>query len=193
MTDKVFLIDVDGVLAETTAAWCRELNRVRWYHVRGPDRVRPDDIKEWDLRKALPDAPGNIYEPMLQQEFCAGISPAHGAANFLMQLRGLGEVYAATAPMSASKYWLQERAEWLIRELDFDMKHIISADAKHLIRGDMLLDDKVENVCSWAIENRASQAVLWTAPYNTEFDTSQCGILRADTWERALEIARSIK
>ena len=60
---------------------------------------------------------------------------------------------------------------------------IITAD-KHLIRGDVLIDDGVHNLLGGDYRK-----ILVTAPYNESFDAEANGMIRVSSWE---EIYRAV-
>lgn len=68
------------------------------------------------------------------------------------------------------------------------MNHIIQTSAKHLVDGDLFVDDSVPNVNSWQ-KHRPNHAFLWSAAWNANEDDSG---VRVDSWNTLRTVAKRI-
>jgi 5'(3')-deoxyribonucleotidase len=62
-----------------------------------------------------------------------------------------------------SLFWVHERLQWLKRHFGFEPHEIVFTSQKHLIRGDVLVDDHQEHV-----EKFPGRGVLWAKPHNLQ-------------------------
>lgn len=180
MTRPVVLLDVDGVLADFLGASLAFLRTV------GVDFI-PEDIWTFDIAHALnlDDAErAKLDREWSRPGFCAALAPCPGAREGVELLRSVGEVYAVTAPMWSCPTWEHERRAWLIEQMGFPAKHVVSAHAKHLIAGAVLVDDRPSHLESW----KHGTPVCWAQPYNENY----AGI-RTNDWRVVADIANPIR
>lgn len=79
-------------------------------------------------------------------------------------LRALGaDIYVVTA-MAPS--FAERRFAMLARCFDIPSDHVVFTTAKHVVSGDLFVDDRLENVQSWAEHNPRNEAVLFARSYN---------------------------
>lgn len=187
----VILLDVDGVLAnfiEANLATLRELGVERQH----------DDVRAWSVEESLgltSAQRAQMKARWSEAGFCASIPVYEGAAAGVELLRSIGEVYAVTAPMWSAPTWQHERTEWLMRHFDFTRDQVVSTAAKHLVRGDIFVEDKPETLARWAEAWPGALPVLWDRPYNAGVEhpvrTRSWGLLQAVAAEvaRGLEVA----
>ena len=98
--------------------------------------------------------------------FAAGISPYDGAVEGVESLMEIADVYFVTSPIWTSETWTYDRALWLRTYFGIDNSHIIFTSSKHLVRGDIFVDDRPETVEKWKQHNSPAYAVVWNQPYN---------------------------
>lgn len=55
---------------------------------------------------------------------------------------------------------MPERTRWLVRHFDAKPSQIMHTSAKHLVRGDVLIDDKPTTIERWAHVNEGKLALL---------------------------------
>lgn len=169
----VILLDVDGVLADFVGDFLRVANRI------SGESYAPEDVKEWDLSVLYPEVfRKQIFEAMNEEGFCRYLPKLPGSEEAVKMLRELGKVYAVTAPWVSSKTWCWERTNWLMRHFDFAAEDVLHVTKKHLIQGDVLIDDRDVNVAKWLLANPGI-GILWDAPYNR---ASKAKVPRATSW-----------
>lgn len=176
----VILLDVDGVIANFIGLTLEHL----------PGNLKEEDVTGYDICEALSLSPSQrmrLQEIWQGSWFPSEIMPYHGAQDFVLALRALGDVYAVTAPMEGSIYWQGLRAQWL--KDYFGLTNIVSTNHKHLIRGDVMIDDNAEHlattICPFGILfarpwNKIAQERGWGAggAYFTAVTNSYEGILQ---------------
>jgi 5'(3')-deoxyribonucleotidase len=172
------LLDCDGLLADFTGAVVALVNR------RTGRTYTAEDVTQWDMLAALGEQhlAAELHREICQPGFCSKLQPFRGALAALNTLRHIGHVTIVTAPYVGSVYWMGERLDWLRQHMGVrpSARDVIFAARKEQILGDVLIDDRVENVCDFARSGRP--AILWDRPYNraAELPTD---VSRALTWE----------
>ena len=175
----VILVDADGGLEDLSQKWVLYLNE------KYGTTVRYEDLTEWDMTAAFPSlSREQVYEIDVAEEIYSRLEPIPGAPEAVRRLLDDGHrIYVVTTtPYQAVKAKL-ERA--IFRYYPFlSWKNIIITADKHLIRGDVLIDDGVHNLLGGDFRK-----ILVTAPYNAEFDAEANGMIRVGSWE---EIYRAV-
>jgi 5'-nucleotidase len=179
----VILLDVDGVLADFIGANLRTLSRA------GLHGYRREDVTQWDCAAAwgLSDATKTIMKRAWSAPgFCQCIEPYPEAEGMVDRLREIGDVYAVTAPMSSNPTWMHERREWLVDYFGFKGDaDIVQTAAKHLVRGDVFVEDKASTLHSWQLAWPESTGVLWSRPYN---EIESWGGPRTESWQFLVDL-----
>lgn len=134
------LIDCDGVLANFVSAIGLKEHPESW------------DIFSDGLSWAA------VNTIVCQEDFCYKINPYDGAYSFLKSFK---DPYIVTSPWSSSTYWMHERYRWLTRKMGVVKERIVITSAKHLCKGDYLIDDYYENIISWCEEWPESTGILF--------------------------------
>lgn len=149
-----FLVDVDGVVADMVGALCRRV-----------PGVEPTDFTSFEFNKAWGPAMCQVfYGVMGEPGFVASMSAYMGAHQMVDGLRELGEVVFATAPFGSAT-WARERELWLRRQFP-SVEHVVHTSAKHLVRGDVIVEDRTANALSWLREHPEGRAVVVRRPWN---------------------------
>lgn len=187
------LLDVDGVVANFVDATLLELK----IHF---SVVADHDASDWPIW-SMADYSGfrqlcfsnerpepKVISTMLsavwtQPTFAAAkIRPYDGAIDGVKSLMEIADVYFVTSPIWTSETWTYDRALWLRTYFDIDNSRIIFTSSKHLVRGDIFVDDKPETVEKWKQHNSPAYAVVWDQPYNQGWPdlirTSDWGAIR---------------
>jgi 5'(3')-deoxyribonucleotidase len=159
-------LDMDGVLVDLMAGWMPYLNEVS-----GKD-VKIEDVNMWGIESVY-DIPFVVArKPLDEPGFWEGLPPYHGAVNFVETLEEMGhDVYIASTPfpswvcMWGKRMWVEEHLTFL------PPTRLCLIHDKHLLRGDMLVDDKPENLVAFQ-----GLRVLFNQPWNQNLST---GIIEA--------------
>lgn len=153
------LIDCDGVLADFLGGLLAAINREQ------KQDFKPADCHSWDISKAYGISDSTIADIVERSGFCAGLVPLPGASAAVEQMRRKHEVFCVTSPWN-SPNWMHERTVWLKRHFGIEHKNVIHCARKELVFGDVLIDDKLLTVVTWAATWPNSLAVVWNQPYN---------------------------
>ena len=171
------LIDMDDVLECLLEAWLNYNNEKFGTH------VTLEDICEWDLSKAFPGFTKEaVYAAELDASIWKTVKPMPGADEALRKLISDGHsIYVVTATMYET---LQAKMDDVLFKyfpyLSWDQ--VIIANNKHLIKGDVLIDDGPHNLTGGEYEK-----ILFTAPHNRFFDEKEIGAVRVSNWNEAYE------
>jgi len=162
----VALLDVDGVLADFLSPVMTKMNEIT-----GAD-VKYDDVTTWkveDVYSFYDDKAGDlIWEIIKQPGFCESLKMYPGADDFVYHLSKMFDVYFVTAPCD-SPTWVAERNIWLCSHLGEEyVKKTVYTKNKHLVKGDLFIDDSFNNCTEWQESFPTMTSVLWTQPYNKQ-------------------------
>lgn len=80
--------------------------------------------------------------------------------------RAGNEVFFVTSPILTMRSWVHTRTQWLKRHFDALEQDMVFTKSKHVVCGDVLVDDKPENVLEWA-KTGHGVAYLLLKPYNS--------------------------
>lgn len=163
------LLDVDGVLADFVTAF---LAVVRFQL--GRDHV-PEDVTQFNLASSLGLSKlefDQCAEIVSASGFCRTLSVYPGATDGVAALHRIADVYIVTSPWNSNRTWTYDREQWLAEHFGIPHSRVVHTSAKHLVRGDVLVDDKTETLHTWQAEHPTGRAIQWTTPHN-----------RADAWE----------
>lgn len=152
---KVLLLDVDGVLLDTNS-WMAEAVGKPGHEFRCYDFATSLGIAEYQVIDAAREAVRGPGGPL----------PYEGALAFVRWAQERFEVFAVTAPWYSVTGWMDERAWCLSHELGIEHSHQIHTSAKHLVRGDYLVDDKGSNLTKWKAHNLSGLPLQPVRPGN---------------------------
>jgi 5'(3')-deoxyribonucleotidase len=186
--DFRILLDVDGVLGDFIGYTLSEL-ATAWEPNEIPARK---DFQTWDLFNTITNKHQQKYCNRFwrYKGWCRSIPVLPGAVEAVDRLRRHGEVYAVTAPLSHSLYWMGERYEWLKENFRIPPENVIFAYDKGVVSGHVFLDDKPANIDRWSCMN-AGRALLWSTGYNQNDCPDRA--VRVHDWEEVITQAVSEK
>lgn len=164
----IILLDVDGVLADFIGhliAQCESSGT--------PMPPREDWTFYWDTcltheqrsaaYRLLDD---QLLRPSTGAEFCRTLPVIEGAQEAVAFLSQIGKVYIVTATWRACAGWEKARRDWLKEHFGIHPRDVISTSEKHLVRGDLFIDDKPNQVSAWSEANPFGAARLFHRPHN---------------------------
>lgn len=162
------LLDVDGVLADFIGLALSEINRITWPLGKAFGRAA---VVKRDMITALglEDNRQEIESVFCELGFATRIEPIDGAVAGIKALAEAGNnIFAVTAPMPGSVSWTYERDKWLIDHFKIHPREVlhVRSYAKHLVTGDVFVDDDPDTVRRWAATNPDCLAVLFGQPHN---------------------------
>ncbi len=184
MIERIILLDVDDVLADFEAAYFEVIHRITGLTLRHEDRT------QWNILAMVPEEHHALVEATaMEAGFCSRLVPIVGAHAAVLSLQALGKVYAVTAPWPGAKTWYWEREQWLREHFDIYSDEVLHVTPKHLVRGNVIIEDKRENALAWAKANPEGLAILWDMPYNQE-PCSLPNVARAKDWPTVVRLVR---
>lgn len=190
MRAPVVLLDIDGVCADFISASLAVLRRLFGLY------FRHDDVTTWNLEDSLKLTETQRARMMAEWSrpgFCRAIPPYDGALEGVIALRELGcDVYAVTAPMWSSATWMAERTDWVQEHLSIQRDKVIHTSAKHLVRGDLLVEDKVSTLADWAAAHPDGTGLLFGRAYNAGDEFRGQRVVRVNDWAEAVSLAEAV-
>lgn len=170
------LVDMDDVLEQLVPAWVQYIND------RYGTSARPEDVTKWNMALAFPTLTREqVYGAGLDDALWDYVQPMPGADEALRSLMAEGhEIYIVTATMYQTLRAKMEKV--LFRYFPYiDWSHVIITENKHMILGDVLIDDGPHNLTGGVYRK-----LLFTAGHNKGFDAASVGAVRVNSWTEAL-------
>lgn len=176
------LVDFDQTLNNLNEAWVQYLNE------KHGTTVSPDDIREWDMNKAFPMLRSkDIYEPLKTEELWEQVVPLPGAYDGVCNLKRDGhKVLIVTTSNPTTVPIKLEKV--LFRYFPFfTYNDVVITSHKQLLLGDVLIDDAPHNLVGGLYKR-----ILMTAPHNKSLNERTIKAARANSWDEAYELVKSI-
>jgi 5'(3')-deoxyribonucleotidase len=157
---KYLLLDVDGPVADFVGGVLK--------HTKKPVVFKEG---EWDLMKMLdPEDRERLRGHYLKDTtFWENLPVVDGAIEGVGLLEIRYHIVWVTSPWFSCYGWESARRYWLNKHFHMDKKghSYIPTSAKKLIRGDVMVDDKPENLNQWLLASKDhNRAMLFDTPYN---------------------------
>jgi len=165
MSKKRILVDCDGILADFNLSCIKLINdKLGTNH-------KLHSLTDWDIFKVL-----NIKEhehilddAINNEKFCLNLSVFPGAVEALQKLeKDCGNVYIVTAPHRAQA-WVHQRSEWLYQHFGITRDRVVYTHSKHVITGDVLIDDSAKNLKYWMEHHPTKLGIIWDRTYNQRY------------------------
>lgn len=181
----IILLDCDGVIGHFTAGarqWVREERGLNF---------TDEELTNYDLMASFglagEWAPFRAW--LSARRFCRTMPTYDGAREFVKALRKLGDVVVVTSPFVSVDHWEQDRRDWLADHFGFSHKDVISCHRKELVRGHVLIDDKIENCEAFVSKSSYRQAVVFDRPWNRGVKLGTAGaMVRAQSYAEVLRV-----
>lgn len=158
--NMTILVDMDDTLVGLLPAWVNYLNNKHELN------VKLENITEWNMRKAFPSlTDSEIYGPLETEDFWDSVVPLPYARTYLQKLVEEGhKIKVCTASHHNTVAPKLNKA--LFPYFNFiGYKDVIICSDKHLIKGDMIIDDGPHN-----LKNFNGLRFLIDAPHNQDAD-----------------------
>lgn len=174
---KSILLDVDGVVADFVAGVESIIGR----------KFTQEEKRKWDVLQFLkPEEREEVYAELAQPDFWRNLPVVDGALEGVRYLDRLGyDITWVTAPWASCESWESARRDWLDEKFAMSAKghHYIPTASKEKVVGDILIDDKPQNIREWKEANPDKKAFLFDTPFNQDYD----GAPRF-TWSKVREV-----
>jgi 5'-nucleotidase len=178
----LILLDMDGVLADFEAGFLNHWLRLHPDKDHVPIEARKSFYIDDDYPEAHRALVGGIFE---MERFYAELPPIEGAITGLRAMMAAGhEVRICTSPLTAYRYCVPEKYEWVERHIGADFIHnVVVTKDKTLVVGDILVDDRPEVK---GLRTPDWKHVLYDQPYNRDRETPRM------TWGNWSDVVQSI-
>lgn len=188
----IVLLDCDGVLADFVKSYLTWLNASAY--ARPGEPYRQDEVHEFDIGKAL-GLPDNMWV-----EFSAWLNADETRLQFdvlgsstveaVRLLKQNCDVLCLTSPLSDCDLWVARRNTWLKQHFSIKKDDIFHGSRKELVRGDFLVDDRLDNILRWAEANPLSRGLLFDQPWNRNTGMLPQNVKRVYDWS---EVIRAVQ
>lgn len=188
MTPTV-LCDVDGVIANFTQLYVSAAKAAGVL----PENFSSDWQPEtWQISKSLGLTRNGIAAThrVLDSPAAASMVNAYpGAVQGVKKLAGASNLYFVTSPVDTNPTWCFDRRNWLIKLFGHELgEKVIFTGHKHMVRGDILIDDKIDNLEGWQKAWPKGIALCWSQKYNQKWHGA-----RASDWDQAMRYLQHSK
>lgn len=162
---KRILIDMDGVICDLITPWFEAYNKDY------QDNLLLEDLVSWDTPNLVKKECGRKIFDYWTHELFLSLKPIKGAISSIAALVAKGhEVVIVTSPpfgCANAKY------TWLKKHLPFiPYTNIIMASKKHLLQGDVFIDDSPKNVKNMKLHNPLTHIYCPAYKYNDHVSDS---------------------
>lgn len=188
MTRPIVLLDCDGVLADFVGDLLPIIHSVTGI------RATREQITHFDFSASLGLSPAQSADVKRAiggaVRFARFLEPCPGAIEGVAALRDLADVYIVTSPWNSNPTWTHDREWWLRKHFDIPHANVLHGSAKHLVRGDVFVDDKTDAVIAWQDAHPRSVGIRWNTPHNQldAYDGPATGL-----WSVVRDIAREVR
>ena len=177
------LVDMDDTMEQLLEALVSRANE------RFGRNASVEEVTDWSIVCAFPGIQKKqVLDLMFEPDFWEDVKPVPGAAEALKHFMDEGhEVYVVTATEFEHVY--EKMKKVLFRYFPFiTPRQVIITGRKQMIRGDVLIDDGIHN-----LEGGEYRKILFTRPYNREYDAEANGMIRVNNWDEIVEIIDSME
>jgi 5'(3')-deoxyribonucleotidase len=162
-------LDMDGVIVDLMGHW------LPWLNTHTDKNLTVEDIHMWGIEKVYEIPFSKARKPLHRPQFWEDLLPYPDAIEFVKELHDRGhEVYLSTAPfpsdncMWGKKVWMEDHLPFL------PSSRLCILQDKFLLRGDMMVDDKPENLIKFE-----GLRVLFSQPWNQKLNL---GVMASWFW-----------
>ena len=166
----IVLVDMDGIVSDFVGSVLARYNSDH------NDTLTHEDIKSNDMHKYT-KLGVEFYDYFHQEGLFADCEAFKDAQTILSQLVEDGnQVVFVTKPVNFSLHCMAEKQHWVNKHFPtIGHKNMVFTGHKHLVRGDVLIDDLASN-----LENFQGTRLLLDQPWNRH--TNPPGVIRCKDW-----------
>jgi 5'(3')-deoxyribonucleotidase len=172
----IALIDVDDTIADLVPVW------LECYDNDYRHKIDKGDIKHWDITKyVIPECGKKIYDYLKKDglNLYYAIDPIVGALDGVNHIKDKGWRVVFVTAFDFRDY----KFNWLVKNgfTDSRTNYVIAPD-KSITRGDLLIDDNVDNVC----RRLEGDQFLFTQPWNSLYKVHYSNMFRVNNWKEVI-------
>lgn len=184
------LIDQDQVICK----WAERI--LERYNVFYKTSFTRDDVKDyWAMETILgPQGIPFMKACSSEPEFYTRLDPVEGAVEGMKTLHDAGhELRIVSAVPIGQELAYHGKAQWLRDHIPwFDLKNFFAVHKKDEVVGDLLLDDSLKNIDSFAATG--SVAVIFDCPWNQNYDPLPGRtVKRVKSWPEFLALVKKLE
>lgn len=158
----IILLDMDDVITNCLSA------AIEAYNDKYGTKFKTSQCTSWGLAESLGVDPDDVFKLFRAKKFFEELEPKRGSISAIKKLikSTKYDVYIITATSSDDGSELVQKLKWFKNYIpEFNPKRVISCDDKYIIRGDVIVDDKVQNLDSC---KPYMQCILMDSPTNKD-------------------------
>ena len=195
--ETIIGVDCDDVVINLVPNW------LYFYNEHYKDNLKVDDIQDWDIsRYVKPECGKKIYEyihPDTSKSFLKRFNiydfcdPVKNSLMSIQELRNMGYrvIFVTASNRLDAKYnWLEHHG-FLDNRANF-----VHAFDKNLINMDYLIDDRWENITSFANrKNNNKKGILFNQPWNLKYNDNynNYDYIRVNNWTDVVKYFKNIE
>jgi len=166
-------VDMDEVIADTYTA------HLELYNQEFNQSLTTEQCMGMEVWQNVPkNHQDSVRNHAYRRGFFRDLKPIANSKEVLMKLYAKYDVYIASAAMQFPNS-LEEKSDWLDEHFPFiHWKNRILCGDKHVLNGDVLIDDR-----SYNLESFKGRALLFTSPHNIGQNTFE----RVNSWKEIAE------
>jgi len=171
----IVMIDMDDTIELLVKGW------VKYINIKYGTTTKLEDVTDWDITKAFPTLTKEQgYGVEKEDALWDYVEPMPGAKEAMEKILADGhEIYIVTNTVYESLKAKMDKV--LFKYFPFiDWGHVIVTRNKHIIKGDVLIDDGIHNMTGGDYKK-----ILFSCRHNLNFDESSIGAVRANNWDEA--------
>jgi 5'(3')-deoxyribonucleotidase len=166
-------IDMDEVIADTYMAHIEIYNREF-----GAALTKEECHGKEVWQCVPPENQESVRKHATRDGFFSMLKPIEGSRQVLRELAQRYDLYIASAAMQYPNS-LKEKSDWLDEYFPFiDWRNRILCGNKHILKGDILIDDR-----SYNLESFRGRTLLFTSPHNVHSNSFE----RVNNWNEVAQ------
>jgi len=172
----IVLVDMDGIVAKLEEPW------LALYNKDYDDCLVSEDMTDFDWSKIVkPECGTKIFSYLATEGLFLNCEPYENSVDALLQLYlDKHELYFVTKAHNLAKFAVIEKMDWVDKHFPFiGRDKVICTGYKHLIRGDVLIDDYHKNFRGFQ-----GKKLLFDRPWNRS--ACEIDLVRVYTWDHVL-------
>lgn len=160
MRKLTILCDMDSIIVNLTQKWLDLYNKDH------NDSLTVDDMVHWDMAHNVKIG-RKIYDYLYSHEFFKHVDPIPGALEALKEIHGKGHNLVVLSAPSWPGTSASDKISWIKHHLPwFNKRDIILGHNKHLVKGDVFIDDSPSNITAYRAHWPQSKIMTISYPYN---------------------------
>lgn len=177
MKKLTILCDMDGIITDLLTKW---LNRYNDDH---DDDLTIADIKTWNVSDAVkPEVGDEIYKYIEEPDFFEDLAPIPGAIKALSLFNAEGHDVRIATAHADNPNCAAAKIRWVQEHLGFSRKQVILIHPKHMLKGDVFIDDTPKKLKAYKDAWPDAKTVTIAYPYNGE--SKKYVDLYAEAWNK---------